>query len=203
MSSSFNNNFYPITHPEIKEYISAKLNYVPFCIKFQPYTPKMVLTGGCADGSGILQLYSFKHGQLSILTEMHCSSWIKNCTFNHSQFSSQEIAVGGFDGYLANIDLEKGLPLFEIKKAHKGVITDIDGIGGNFPYTGSSLILTSSKDGYTKVWDARTNKTVLIFDNSSSAIDNISSSDKANKECWAACFINGNICIGYDNGDLK
>lgn len=95
---------------EFTECISTMLSFLPYNILFQPNTSKLAVAGGTEKQTGIMQMFSLSKGELNLVTEIYHPSIIKSSTFKHSSFYSQEIAIGGFDGSLANIDIEKGIP---------------------------------------------------------------------------------------------
>ena len=184
--------------PKIKLLLSKSLNYIPFDIHWLPYSTKLVSIGESFDSKGILQIYNLNLGKLSIESEYIQNYPSKCCTFGISSFSSRDLALGDFDGNLSVIDLEKGEFNYEIKKAHKGIIQSIDGLGIK-NNQGPPEIVTGGKDGLVKLWDLRSDKPCMLLEPKDIK--------KNFPECWTVrfcdCGFNKKVGIGYDNGDIK
>ena len=184
--------------PKIKLLLSKSLNYIPFDIHWLPYSTKLVSMGESFDSKGILQIYNLNLGKLSIESEYIQNYPSKCCTFGISSFSSRDLALGDFDGNLSVIDLEKGEFNYEIKKAHKGIIQSIDGLGIK-NNQGPPEIVTGGKDGLVKLWDLRSDKPCILLEPKDIK--------KNFPECWTVrfcdCGSNKKVGIGYDNGDIK
>ena len=184
--------------PKIKLLLSKSLNYIPFDIHWLPYSTKLVSIGESFDSKGILQIYNLNLGKLSIESEYIQNYPSKCCTFGISSFSSRDLALGDFDGNLSVIDLEKGEFNYEIKKAHKGIIQSIDGLGIK-NNQGPPEIVTGGKDGLVKLWDLRSDKPCILLEPKDIK--------KNFPECWTVrfcdCGFNKKVGIGYDNGDIK
>ena len=184
--------------PKIKLLLSKSLNYIPFDIHWLPYSTKLVSIGESFDSKGILQIYNLNLGKLSIESEYIQNYPSKCCTFGISSFSSRDLALGDFDGNLSVIDLEKGEFNYEIKKAHKGIIQSIDGLGIK-NNQGPPEIVTGGKDGLVKLWDLRNDKPCILLEPKDIK--------KNFPECWTVrfcdCGFNKKVGIGYDNGDIK
>ena len=184
--------------PKIKLLLSKNLNYIPFDIHWLPYSTKLVSIGESFDSKGILQIYNLNLGKLSIESEYIQNYPSKCCTFGISSFSSRDLALGDFDGNLSVIDLEKGEFNYEIKKAHKGIIQSIDGLGIK-NNQGPPEIVTGGKDGLVKLWDLRSDKHCILLEPKDIK--------KNFPECWTVrfcdCGFNKKVGIGYDNGDIK
>ena len=184
--------------PKIKLLLSKNLNYIPFDIHWLPYSTKLVSIGESFDSKGILQIYNLNLGKLSIESEYIQNYPSKCCTFGISSFSSRDLALGDFDGNLSVIDLEKGEFNYEIKKAHKGIIQSIDGLGIK-NNQGPPEIVTGGKDGLVKLWDLRSDKPCILLEPKDIK--------KNFPECWTVrfcdCGFNKKVGIGYDNGDIK
>ena len=184
--------------PKIKLLLSKSLNYIPFDIHWLPYSTKLVSIGESFDSKGILQIYNLNQGKLSIESEYIQNYPSKCCTFGISSFSSRDLALGDFDGNLSVIDLERGEFNYEIKKAHKGIIQSIDGLGIK-NNQGPPEIVTGGKDGLVKLWDLRSDKPCILLEPKDIK--------KNFPECWTVrfcdCGFNKKVGIGYDNGDIK
>ena len=184
--------------PKIKLLLSKSLNYIPFDIHWLPYSTKLVSIGESFDSKGILQIYNLNLGKLSIESEYIQNYPSKCCTFGISSFSSRDLALGDFDGNLSVIDLEKGEFNYEIKKAHKGIIQSIDGLGIK-NNQGPPEIVTGGKDGLVKLWDLRSDKPCILLEPKDIK--------KNFPECWTVrfcdCGFNKKVGIGYDNGDIR
>ena len=184
--------------PKIKLLLTKNLNYIPFDIHWLPYSTKLVSIGESFDSKGILQIYNLNLGKLSIESEYIQNYPSKCCTFGISSFSSRDLALGDFDGNLSVIDLEKGEFNYEIKKAHKGIIQSIDGLGIK-NNQGPPEIVTGGKDGLVKLWDLRSDKPCILLEPKDIK--------KNFPECWTVrfcdCGFNKKVGIGYDNGDIK
>ena len=184
--------------PKIKLLLTKNLNYIPFDIHWLPYSTKLVSIGESFDSKGILQIYNLNQGKLSIESEYIQNYPSKCCTFGISSFSSRDLALGDFDGNLSVIDLEKGEFNYEIKKAHKGIIQSIDGLGIK-NNQGPPEIVTGGKDGLVKLWDLRSDKPCILLEPKDIK--------KNFPECWTVrfcdCGFNKKVGIGYDNGDIK
>jgi WD40 repeat protein len=163
-----------------------------------PYSTKLVSIGESFDSKGIIQIYNLNQGKLSIESEYIQNYPSKCCTFGISSFSSRDLALGDFDGNLSVIDLEKGEFNYEIKKAHKGIIQSIDGLGIK-NNQGPPEIVTGGKDGLVKLWDLRSDKPCILLEPKDIK--------KNFPECWTVrfcdCGFNKKVGIGYDNGDIK
>ena len=183
---------------KIKLLLTKNLNYIPFDIHWLPYSTKLVSIGESFDSKGILQIYNLNLGKLSIESEYIQNYPSKCCTFGISSFSSRDLALGDFDGNLSVIDLEKGEFNYEIKKAHKGIIQSIDGLGIK-NNQGPPEIVTGGKDGLVKLWDLRSDKPCILLEPKDIK--------KNFPECWTVrfcdCGFNKKVGIGYDNGDIK
>lgn len=186
--------------PHIKTHITKSLNYTPFDIKWLPYSTKIVITGQTQSLKGIIQIYHLKKGKLELESEYKKENGFKCCSFGASSFASRELAIGDLEGNFQIFDLEKGVPSYEIKKAHKSTIYSIDAVGKNI-YYGIPEIVTGGKDGNVKIWDLRSDKHAILLE--PKGIENNF------PECWSVafggCFNNDerNLGIGYDNGDIK
>ena len=184
--------------PKIKLLLSKSLNYIPFDIHWLPYSTKLVSIGESFDSKGILQIYNLNLGKLSIESEYIQNYPSKCCTFGISSFSSRDLALGDFDGNLSVIDLERCEFNYEIKKAHKGIIQSIDGLGIK-NNQGPPEIVTGGKDGLVKLWDLRSDKPCILLEPKDIK--------KNFPECWTVrfcdCGFNKKVGIGYDNGDIK
>ena len=184
--------------PKIKLLLTKNLNYIPFDIHWLPYSTKLVSIGESFDSKGIIQIYNLNLGKLSIESEYIQNYPSKCCTFGISSFSSRDLALGDFDGNLSVIDLEKGEFNYEIKKAHKGIIQSIDGLGIK-NNQGPPEIVTGGKDGLVKLWDLRSDKPCILLEPKDIK--------KNFPECWTVrfcdCCYNKKVGIGYDNGDIK
>ena len=184
--------------PKMKLILTKYINYIPFDIHWLPYSTKLVSIGESFDSKGILQIYNLNLGKLSIESEYIQNYPSKCCTFGISSFSSRDLALGDFDGNLSVIDLERGEFNYEIKKAHKGIIQSIDGLGIK-NNQGPPEIVTGGKDGLVKLWDLRSDKPCILLEPKDIK--------KNFPECWTVrfcdCGFNKKVGIGYDNGDIK
>ena len=184
--------------PKMKLILTKYIKYIPFDIHWLPYSTKLVSIGESFDSKGIIQIYNLNQGKLSIESEYIQNYPSKCCTFGISSFSSRDLALGDFDGNLSVIDLERGEFNYEIKKAHKGIIQSIDGLGIK-NNQGPPEIVTGGKDGLVKLWDLRSDKPCILLEPKDIK--------KNFPECWTVrfcdCGFNKKVGIGYDNGDIK
>ena len=186
--------------PHIKTQISKSLNYTPFDIRWLPYSTKIVIAGQTTSSKGIIQIYHLIKGKLDLESEYIKENGFKCCSFGASSFASRDLALGDFEGNFQNFDLEKGVPNYEIKKAHKSTIYSIDAVGKSL-YYGTPEIVTGGKDGNVKIWDLRSDKHAILLE--PKGIENNCI------ECWSVafggCYNNDerSLGIGYDNGDIK
>ena len=186
--------------PKIEIQINKYLNFTPFDIKWLPYSTKLVITGQTPSSKGIIQIYHLINGRLDLESEFIKENPFKCCSFGASSFASRDIALGDFEGNFQIFDLEKGVSNYEIKKAHKSIIYDIDAVGCNISY-GTEEVVTGGKDGCAKIWDLRSDKPAILLE--PKGIENNS------PECWSVAFggcfnrDERNLGIGYDNGDIK
>ena len=192
-----NDNLIP---PNIKIQINKLLNFTPFDIRWLPYSTKLVITGQTPFSKGIIQIYHFIKGKLELESEYIRENAFKCCSFGASSFASRDLALGDFEGNFQIFDLEKGMPNYEIKKAHKSIIYSIDAVGNNITY-GTEEVVTGGKDGSVKIWDLRSDKPAILLE--PKGIEDTS------LECWSVAFggcfnrDERNLGIGYDNGDIK
>ena len=187
--------------PKFKSIITKHINYTPLDVHWLPYSSKLVSIGESLDSKGILQIYNLHRGRLSLESEYIQDFPSKCCSFGISSFASRDLALGDFDGNLSIIDLERGVPNYEIKKAHKDIIHSIDGLGikNNLNYSRSSELVTGGKDGFVKIWDLRSDKPCLTLEPKDIK--------KNFPECWTVEYSDWGpstkLGIGYDNGDIK
>lgn len=186
--------------PQIQTQINKSLNYNPFDIRWLPFSTKLVIAGQTPSSKGIIQIYNLIKGKLDLESEFIKENPFKCCSFGASSFASRDLALGDFEGNLQILDLEKGIPNYEIKKAHKSIIFTIDAVGGNLN-NGTPEVVTGGKDGIVKVWDLREDKPAILLEPKGI--------EENSPECWAVayggCFNREerNLGIGYDNGDIK
>ena len=186
--------------PQIEIQITKSLNYTPFDIRWLPYSTKLVITGQTQSSKGIIQIYHLIKGKLDLESEYIKENGFKCCSFGASSFASRDLALGDFEGNFQIFDLEKGVPNYEIKKAHKSTIYSIDAVGKNLNY-GTPEIVTGGKDGNVKIWDLRSDKHAILLEPKGI--------EHNYPECWSVAFggcnnnEERNLGIGYDNGDVK
>ena len=189
-----------IITPQIQIQINKHLNYIPFDIKWLPYSTKLVIIGQTPYSKGIIQIYHLIKGKLELESEYIKENPFKCCSFGASSFASRDLALGDFEGNFLILDLEKGIPNYEVKKAHKSIIYAIDAVGNNIKY-GTEEVVTGSKDGCVKIWDLRSDKPAIILEPKGI--------EENCPECWSVAFggcfnrDERNLGIGYDNGDIK
>ena len=186
--------------PKIQTQITKTLNYIPFDIKWLPFSTKLVIVGQTQSSKGIIQIYHLIKGKLELESEFIKENPFKCCSFGASSFTSRDLAIGDFEGNFQIFDLEKGTPNYEIKKAHKSIIYTIDAVGGELT-NGNQEVVTGGKDGIVKIWDLRSDKPAILLE--PKGIENNC------PECWSVAFggcfdkEERNLGIGYDNGDIK
>ena len=189
-----------IITPKIETQITKTLNYIPFDIKWLPFSTKLIIVGQTQSSKGIIQIYHLIKGKLELESEFIKENPFKCCSFGASSFTSRDLAIGDFEGNFQIFDLEKGTPNYEIKKAHKSIIYSIDAVGGELT-NGTQEVVTGGKDGIVKIWDLRSDKPTILLE--PKGIENNC------PECWSVAFggcfdkEERNLGIGYDNGDIK
>ena len=186
--------------PQFQIQINKPLNFIPFDIKWLPYSTKLVITGQTSSSKGIIQIFHLIRGKLELESEFIRDSPFKCCSFGTSSFASRDLALGDLEGNFQMFDLEKGMSNYEIKNAHKSIIYAIDAVGNNIKY-GTEEVVTGGKDGSVKVWDLRSDKPAILLEPKDIK--------DTCPECWSVAFggcfnrEERNLGIGYDNGDIK
>jgi len=116
--------------PQAILHIHKSLNYTLFDVKWVPASPRMVLLGNHARGTGALQIYNMSKGELELISEKEKTDAFKCGTFGHSLLSDRTLATGDFKGMLEIWDLENlAMPIYSAK-AHNSIVNCIDGCGG-------------------------------------------------------------------------
>eukprot|EP01052_Picozoa_sp_SAG31_P034189 SAG31_NODE_3958_length_3718_cov_1.698259_4_plen_135_part_00 len=86
--------------PQAILHIHKSLNYTLFDVKWVPASPRMVLLGNHARGTGALQIYNMTKGELELISEKEKTDAFKCGTFGHSLLSERTLATGDFKGML-------------------------------------------------------------------------------------------------------
>ena len=186
--------------PQVILHIHKSLNYTLFDTKWIPASPRCVLLGNHARGTGALQIMNMKEGELQLVKEKEKTDAIKCGTFGHSSLAERSLATGDFKGMMEVWDLENlAVPIYTAK-AHNSIINCIDGCGGTVG-AGAPEIVTASRDGCVRVWDPR-QKDVPV-----AALE--PGEGEAARDCWCVSFGNAHtaedrcVAAGFDNGDVK
>lgn len=187
--------------PQIIEHINKSLTYTAYETRWVPCSARFVSLGMYPRGTGCMQVYSLKHGNLEVTQECEKQGAFKCGTFGASSLEERHLATGDFDGRMCVWDLERtDLPLYHVK-AHESIINCIDGIGGLNIGNGAPEIVTGGRDGIVNVWDTRQkDEAVTSFK---------PMVDAQARDCWAVTFGNSYndeeriVAAGYDNGDVK
>lgn len=187
--------------PQIIIHVQKSLNYTCFDTKWIPCSPKFVVLGSHAKGTGALQIYEISHGDVTLVKEFEKSKAFKCGTFGASSLQQRYLATGDFEGKMCIWNLESPeIPVYSVK-GHKEIINAIDGVGGLGIGEGAPEIVTGSRDGSVKVWDPRQkNEPVATME---------PGEGEAKRDCWCVAFGNAYnphdrcVCAGYDNGDIK
>ena len=188
-----------MSRQQIIEHVKKSVMYTPFQVQWVPGTASFVAIGSYPNNNGALSVYELNKGELLAKTEARKPQMFKCLTFGHSGNEGRKFATGDFAGGLAFWDVERldGNPISECAKAHNSIINGIDGA----LYDGPPEIVTGSRDGAVKLWDARqANKPVVAL--------TPADADKA-RDCWTVKLGNSfaaderMIAAGYDNGDIK
>ena len=187
---------------QIIEHIKKPLLFTTLDVKWIPNSASFVALGHYPNNAGAITIFDLNKGELIVQQELRKSNPIKCGTFGHSMGGNggqgHTLATGDFAGGLAFWDLERmENPVTSFPKAHDMIINAIDGAMN----TGPPEVVTGSRDGAVKVWDARqSNKPVV-------ALNPVDSSRA--RDCWTVKFGNSFdtdervIAAGYDNGDIK
>ena len=144
--------------PQVILHIHKTLNYTLFDCKWVPASPRLVLLGNHARGTGALQIFNMTKGELEMVSEKEKTDAFKCGTFGHSSLSERSLATGDFKGMLEVRaagalccpfsalapaacpltacscgqvwDLENlAMPIYSAK-AHNSIVNCIDGCGG-------------------------------------------------------------------------
>jgi WD40 repeat protein len=156
--------------------------------------------GNHARGTGALQIYNLKGGELEMVKEKEKKDAIKCGTFGHSTLAERTLATGDFKGMLEIWDLERLETPTYSAKAHNSIVNCCDGCGGTVG-AGAAEIVTGSRDGCVRVWDPR-QKDVPV-----AALE--PGEGEPARDCWSVSFGNAHsvedrcVVAGFDNGDVK
>ncbi|KAI3380119.1 hypothetical protein SNEBB_001205 [Seison nebaliae] len=191
-----------IDGPQLFAHSEQSLNYTIYDAKWLPCTAKFICLGSTPQNKGMLQIYQLEKDGIKKISESLKSNSFKCGTFGASLPGTRHLATGNFDGGLSIFDIEKDLmPTYISSKAHDEIINCIDGVGGLEMGVGAAEIVTGSRDGKVRVWDARQK------DYPVAQIEPDENEDK--RDCWSVAFGNSwnsqDRCVaaGYDNGDFK
>ncbi|KAJ3276996.1 WD repeat-containing protein 92 [Terramyces sp. JEL0728] len=187
--------------PQIIIHSSKSLTYTAYDVHWIPSSPRFVILGQKANGTGTIQVCQLSSGSIADLHQTDKPHAFKCGTFGHSSLASRKLATGDFGGRLSIWDLER-LDKPDISfSAHEQIINCIDGLGGKSINCGPPEIVTGSRDGAVKIWDARQPDNpvaVLAPAEGEPVIDP-----------WTVSFGNSYnnqermVAAGYENGDLK
>lgn len=184
---------------QIIEHIKKPLLFTTFDVKWIPGTASFVAMGHYPNNAGAITIFDLNKGELIVNQELRKANPIKCGTFGHTNGETgRTLATGDFAGGLALWDVERmDTPAVSFPKAHSLIINAIDGA----LHSGPPEVVTGSRDGAVKVWDARqSNKPVV-------ALNPVDASRA--RDCWTVKFGNSFdtdervIAAGYDNGDIK
>lgn len=185
-------------------HIEKSLDYSVFDVKWIPCSAKFVVIGSKPKGTGILQVFELNKGELDKVKELERPKSFKCCSFGASRLRDRQLAIGDFVGNLAVFDMERlGEPVYQVDKAHDGIVNTMDAIGGTTINCGAPEIVTGGRDGSVKVWDLRQKDSPVAH------ISGIGDGPAQKRDCWAVGFGNSfnsverSVVAGYDNGDVK
>lgn len=182
----------------ILEHAQLSLNFTCFASRWVPASPRLVVLGQHARGTGALEVYKLTNASLVNVAKLEKPSGFKCGTFGASSLEERHLATGAFDGTLDVWDLERPESAVYSAKRHGQIINAIDGAGG-LGQSGAPEIATASRDGSVKVWDVRQKDEPVADMNPDSDVA---------RDCWAVAFGNSYdeercVVAGYDNGDVK
>lgn len=190
-----------VSRQQIIEHVKKSLLFTAFDVKWVPGSAACVAVGSYPNNQGAITLYKLHKGELQTAAELRKPVPIKCCTFGHTSANAgaRTLATGDFQGNLDLWDVDRGLEeaVSSTAKAHTSIINSIDGA----LHDGPPEIVTGSRDGAVKVWDARQSGKPVVALNPADA-------GKA-RDCWTVRFGNSHgadervVAAGYDNGDIK
>ena len=174
-------------------------------MKWIPCSCKFVVVGVSPKNEGVIQVHELTLN----IKEIEPVKWttehgISCATLGAAPtLSSKHLAYGDSQGNIRIVDLNQGVTgsLLEVKKAHKGIINAMDGIGSQNGGGGPHELVTGGRDGCAKIWDVRVAN--------GKPVCSLEPKTQNPRDCWTVAF--GNSCTstdrqvaaGFDNGDLK
>jgi WD40 repeat protein len=188
-----------VSRQQIIEHVKKSLLFTAFDVKWVPSSASCVAIGHYPNNQGALTLFQLSKGELKAAVEVRKPLPFKCGTFGHSTSDTRLLATGDFAGNLELWDVDRGMAdaVFSMPKAHSAIINSIDGALADGP----PEIVTGSRDGSVKVWDARQSAKPVVA---------LNPADPARaRDCWTVRFGNSHsqdercVAAGYDNGDVK
>lgn len=187
-----------VSRQQIIEHAKKSLLFTAFDVKWVPVSASLVAVGHYPDMKGAISIFEMNQGELTVKQELKKPTPFKCCTFGQAPTEARRMATGDFTGGIHIWDLDHSTdPVVEMKNAHDSIINSVDGA----LYNGPPEIVSGSRDGAVKVWDARQpSKPVVCL----APVDK----EKA-RDCWTVRFGNSYteddrmVVAGYDNGDVK
>jgi len=196
------------TTSQIVPYIAHGLSFTAHSLAWIPNSSRLLVCGTTTLNTGVLTLFEITTGRtLKEITRAESQEGIKCIT----TLPNDIVVTGGVNGTICYwwFHLQQFIPLRlnrtrnanelkkvpEFVKGHSAIINCIDGIR-----VGAPEVVTGSKDGCVKVWDARQrNEAVITI---------APQSDQPPRDCWSVAIGNSFgdervIAAGYDNGDVK
>eukprot|EP00842_Homolaphlyctis_polyrhiza_P004285 jgi/Hompol1/4858/HPOL_003982-RA len=201
---------------QIVTHSTKSLNYTAYDVRWVPSSPRFVILGQLARGTGILEVCQLSNGAITSVAQTEKPHAFKCGTFGASPLSTRYLATGDFGGRLSMWDLDRlDAPIFSTV-AHDQIINCIDGCGGTGLQTGPPEIATGSRDGNPQSMDidARCSHigSVKIWDvrQKDKPVARIAPGEgEPIIDTWSVAFGNSFnneervVCAGYENGDLK
>jgi len=195
---------YSLDAPQIIEHTARALDFTPFDARWVPSSPRFVVLGQRAKGTGVVALYELTQRGVAPVAEIERPAGVKCGTFGASPLADRKLAAGDYKGELSLLDLDDragggARPAWSVK-AHDSVVNAVDGCGGLGVGGGAPELVTGGRDGLVKVWDPRLADPVATLRPADGS---------PARDVWTVAFGNSfadderAVAAGYDNGDVK
>jgi hypothetical protein len=94
--------------PQILEHLNRSLPFTPADCRWVPVSPRFVVTGTHARGTGAVVVHAMTAGEVRALAELERPAGVKCATFGAALLEERNVAVGDYGGNVAILDLERG-----------------------------------------------------------------------------------------------